>query len=493
MSASRLGFTVTRGVLLVLLVVAGLVGGVLHLPASAAPSAGFGVAGMTTNGRVDPLGVGGEKPSFGWRLTSSERGTRQSAYEIRVGREPGSADVWTSGKVSSDRQVGVVYAGPALEAGTRYYWSVRAWTGKGEGSDWSADAFFETGLLTAADWGDTQWIARPSAAAGELERWTNYSAIVNLSLDNAAFGVFLRAKDVDNGYMWQLSTTGARPALRPHLKVNGNYTLLGSVDLGSHGFTNDGLRSGQHTLRFDLTGATIATRLDGVLIDTRSDSTFTQGYVGFRTHADAGEKGSVHDAVVTGAGGAVLLDTDFASGRNPFSGGSVVGSALVVSGTTDALYDPAARPLPLLRKEFSTATGKTITSARVYASALGVYELAINGKRVGDQVLAPGWTNYQTRIQSQSYDVTKLLDGGSNVIGASLATGWWAGKVGIGWSRQYGDTPALVARLRIVYGDGTIQWIDTDRSWTAGDGPFVQADLQDGETYDAGRRTGRVE
>jgi alpha-L-rhamnosidase len=486
MSGSRVRFRVVRGGLLVLLTVVGLVGGMLQLPSSAsAASAGFGVTGLSTNGRVDPLGIGGEAPSFDWRLTSSERGTRQSAYEIRVGRTPGAADVWTSGKVSSDRQVGVAYAGPALEAATRYHWSVRAWTGKGEESPWSADAFFETGLLKAADWGNAQWIARP-APAGELERWTNYSAVVDFSLDNAAFGVFLRATDADNGYMWQLSTTGARPALRPHLKVKGNYTVLGSVDLSGFGFTNDGLRTGRHKLRFDLTGATIATRLDDVLIDTRSDSTFAKGYVGFRTHADASEKGSVHDAVVTGADGTVLLDTDFASGRNPFSGGSLVGSVLVVSGTTDALYDPAARPLPLLRKEFSTAAGKNITSARVYASAQGLYELAINGKRVGDQLLAPGWTNYESRIQAQSYDVTGLLDAGSNVIGASLATGWWAGKVGIGWSRQYGDTPALVARLRIGYGDGTFQWIDTDQSWTVGDGPFLQADLQDGETYDAG-------
>src|SRR5690349_5242279 len=110
MSRSHLRFTVLRGGLVVLLVVVGLIGGMLSLPASAA-AAGFGVTGLTTNGRVDPLGIGGGKPSFGWRLTASERGTKQAAYEIRVGRAPGAADVWTSGKVSSDRQVGVEYAG----------------------------------------------------------------------------------------------------------------------------------------------------------------------------------------------------------------------------------------------------------------------------------------------------------------------------------------------------------------------------------------------
>lgn len=101
-------------------------------------------------------------------------------------------------------------------------------------------------------------------------------------------------------------------------------------------------------------------------------------------------------------------------------------------------------------------------------------------------MLAPGWTNYHKRIQSQTYDVTKLLTRGHNAIGASLANGWWAYKVGLGWSGQYGDAPALVAKVRITYTDGSVQWIATDGSWKAADGPYIKADLQDGETYDAG-------
>ncbi|WP_158853379.1 family 78 glycoside hydrolase catalytic domain [Saccharothrix deserti] len=474
---------------LVLVVTLGFTGGALVGlgPVSAhsvTSSSTFFVEGLTTNGRVDPLGIGGEKPSLGWRLASSERAAVQSAYEIRVGRTPGSADVWSTGKVMSDRQVDVKYEGPALETATKYYWSVRAWNGQAVASPWSADAFFETGLLTAADWGGAQWIARPSGA-GEVDKWTDYVAQVDFKVDNAAFGIFLRARDANNGYMWQINVVGAQPTLRPHKKVNGGYTLLGSVDLGSYGFTNEKLRTGRHAIRFEATGGTIRTTLDGVLVDTRSDSTFTKGYLGFRTHDVAKEQGTVYDAVVTRPDGTVLLDTDFPSGRNPFTGGELVGSTLVVSGTTDALYNPDARPMPLLRKGFETTAGKEISSVRVYASALGLYRLTINGKAVGDQLLTPGWTNYHKRIQSQTHDVTGLLGNGGNVIGGALANGWWAGKVGLGWSRQYGDTPALVARVRITYTDGSVQWIDTDGSWKAGDGPFVRADLQDGETYDA--------
>ncbi|MET8982635.1 family 78 glycoside hydrolase catalytic domain [Streptomyces sp. NPDC004539] len=439
---------------------------------------------MSTNGRVDPLGIGGETPVFGWQLASARRATTQQAYELQVGREPGAADVWSSGKVTSNRQVGVKYGGPDLTSATRYYWRVRAWDGQGVASPWSTPALFETGLLDSGDWDGAQWITRP-AAPSELDKWTDYTATVEFKLDSAAFGMFLRAPDPSNGYMWQFNVTGSTPMLRLHKQVKGNYSVVQQVDLTSYGFTNADLLTGRHTVRYDAAGTTIKTTLDGKLVNTFTDSAFTKGYIGFRTHACCGERGTVYDAVVTGADGGTLLDTDFASGRNPFTGGEIVDSALAVSGTTDALYSTGARPLPLLRKAFATSDGKEIASARVYASALGIYELELNGETVGDQVLAPGWTNYHKRIQAQTYDVTKLLKDGDNVIGASLANGWWAGKVGLGWSRQYGDTPALVAKIRISYTDGSVQWIATDGDWKAGDGPYVKADLQDGETYDA--------
>ncbi|MFJ5730901.1 family 78 glycoside hydrolase catalytic domain [Streptomyces paradoxus] len=453
-------------------------------PAASASGAPLTVRALNTNGRTNPIGIGAETPVFGWQLAAERRATAQQAYEIQVGREPGAADVWSSGKVRSDRQVDVEYGGPDLKSATRYYWRVRAWDDKGAVSRWSTDAYFETGLLDAGDWDGAQWITRAQAPS-ELDQWSDYTATVRFKLDNAAFGMFLRAPDAADGYMWQFNVTGASPALRLHKQVKGAYSVIREVDLAAHGFTNTSLLADRHTVRYDVAGDTIRTTLDGRLVSTFTDPTFAKGYIGFRTHACCGERGTVYDAVVTAADGSTLLDTDFASGRNPFSGGDVADSALSVSGTTDALYGPDVRPMPLLRKGFATEPGKRIASARVYASALGVYALEINGRRVGDQVLAPGWTDYHQRIQSQTYDVTRLLKSGDNAIGASLADGWWAGKVGIGWSRQYGNTPALVAKMRVAYTDGSVQWIATDGSWKAAEGPYVKADLQDGETYDA--------
>jgi alpha-L-rhamnosidase len=284
---------------------------VIQLVACLAPATwAFSVERMTTNGRTNPLGIAADDISFAWAIASEARGVVQSAYRIRVRTGKGGDDVWDSGRVASDRQIDITLpADLRLAPATRYFWQVRSWDGDGVASKLSTPAWFETGLLSAADWSGAEWIARPASA------------------------------------------------------------------------------------------------------------------------------------------------TDGAKSR------------------------PLMRGLVELAKE--------IRSARIYASAHGLYQLSINGHKVGDQYLAPGWTDYPRRIQAQTYDVTPLLRKGNNVIGAALGDGWYRGKVGLGWHHVYGDTLALVAKLRVTYADGSTESFGTDAGWRSADGPFVQADLQDGESYDA--------
>lgn len=143
------------------------------------------------------------------------------------------------------------------------------------------------------------------------------------------------------------------------------------------------------------------------------------------------------------------------------------------------------KSLPLFRQVFQLP--KAVKHARVYASAHGVYQLSINGQKVGDQFLAPGWTDYNQRIQVQTYDVTALLQQGENVIGTALGDGWYRGKVGLNWRGIYGSNLALLAKLQVTYTDGSTGSFVTDGSWRSAEGPFVRADLQDGEAYDARR------
>lgn len=143
-------------------------------------------------------------------------------------------------------------------------------------------------------------------------------------------------------------------------------------------------------------------------------------------------------------------------------------------------------PPPYLRKTFFVS--KPVERATVYASALGLYELHINGKRVGKDYFTPGWTDYTKRVYYQSYDVTNLLTRGGNAVGAILADGWYAGYIGFGKKREhYGDKPRLCVQLEIEYTDGSRQTIATGKSWKAAYGPLLEADFLMGETYDSSK------
>jgi len=147
---------------------------------------------------------------------------------------------------------------------------------------------------------------------------------------------------------------------------------------------------------------------------------------------------------------------------------------------------PGLEPSPYVRKEFWLE--KPVRRARLYATSRGVYEPYVNGKRVGEDVLAPGWTDYRRRIQYQTYDVTGLLVEGRNALGAALGDGWYAGFVGFDPKRRgahYGSHAHLLAQLEVEYEDGTTQTVSSDGSWKSSTGPILYSDLLVGEAYDA--------
>lgn len=156
-----------------------------------------------------------------------------------------------------------------------------------------------------------------------------------------------------------------------------------------------------------------------------------------------------------------------------------------------SLFLPPARQY---RKEF--AAGKKIERATVYATALGIYELYLNGVRVGDARFAPGWTDYHQRAYYWTYDVTSFVQKGKNAMGAWVADGWYSGYIGFGLLTgigtekigryTYGKTPAIMAQLEIEYSDGSRETVVTDASWkSTGEGPIREADFLMGEYYDA--------
>lgn len=137
-----------------------------------------------------------------------------------------------------------------------------------------------------------------------------------------------------------------------------------------------------------------------------------------------------------------------------------------------------------LRKEWKIV--KPVREAFVCATALGVYELFINGKRVGQDVLAPGWTSYHKRLLYQTYEVTNLLRPGENAIGAMLGAGWFKGMMGFILERNnYGNRTALLLQMTVRYEDGTQDILLSDESWLGCNSPVTFSEIYDGERYDA--------
>jgi alpha-L-rhamnosidase len=143
-----------------------------------------------------------------------------------------------------------------------------------------------------------------------------------------------------------------------------------------------------------------------------------------------------------------------------------------------------SNPAPMLRREFETK-GK-ILSARAYVTSHGLYEMYINGRRVGQEFFTPGWTSYPTRLQYQTWDVTTLIQQGRNATGVVLGDGWFRGFIGWGDQRNYyGEKLALLAQIVITYEDGTKQIVVSDGDWKVSTGPILRSDIYNGEEYDA--------
>ncbi|MGP4015772.1 family 78 glycoside hydrolase catalytic domain [Saccharopolyspora sp. 5N708] len=140
-------------------------------------------------------------------------------------------------------------------------------------------------------------------------------------------------------------------------------------------------------------------------------------------------------------------------------------------------------PAPILTRTATLRSG--IAAARLYATAHGVYVATINGNRVGDEVLAPGWTSYQHRLRYQTHDVTALLREGANSLEVLLGNGWYGGR--LAWYGQralYGDRLALLAQLEVTYDDGSVEVIGTDEQWSATSSGILEDDLYDGQRTD---------
>jgi alpha-L-rhamnosidase len=218
---------------------------------------------------------------------------------------------------------------------------------------------------------------------------------------------------------------------------------------------------------------------------------------------DAGQSAAFKDVTVRNSRppNNVLFHEDLAGGpyRGIYadamarkSGFSVAGGTYVLAGGSKGFFvvrNPSRNSMPMLRTVFKTPA-KAIDAARLYVTARGIYEVYLNGTRVGEDRYNPGLTQYNVTHMYQTYDVTGLLRAGDNALGAMLGEGWWSGLLSFGsiWN-HFGDRQSLLAKLVITYRDGTSDTVTTnDRTWKYyGHGPIVYSSLDFGEVYDSAR------
>ncbi|WP_416983700.1 alpha-L-rhamnosidase [Streptomyces sp. T028] len=451
-------------------------------PVSASARSGVRVAEPTVEYVRHPLGLDTQRPRLSWPLVSEGTGVRQSAYQVRVATTAAGLtrpDIWDSGKVASGESVLVPYGGPELAPRTRYFWSVRVWDGNGRVSGWSAASWWETGLMDAGQW-TADWISAPAsltdAPSFEGSSWIWFPEGDATSSVPAATRWFRRTVDLPAGItaatlaltvdnVYAVTVNGVEVARTDLENDNENWRRPAVIDV------LDWIRSGDNVVALSATNATQGPAgVIAVLVVRTADGEqriVTDGsWKTTNQEPPAGWRGPGFD---DGAWPAAKVAA--AWGGGPW--GRVV---------------PVSYAATQLRHEFRLPRRK-ISRARLYATALGLYEPHLNGSRVGRDQLAPGWTDYRTLVQYQTYDVTALLRLGANAVGAYLAPGWYAGNVGPFGPGQYGRTPALLAQLEVEYADGTSERITSGTDWRAASGPIVAADLLNGETYDARKET----
>jgi alpha-L-rhamnosidase len=333
------------------------------------------------------------------------------------------------------------------------------------------------GLLNTADWQGAQWISPDTAGQ---DSWSDFILDVDFTIRKGAASVVFRAQDPNNLYMWQVNSEvdPGKVMLRPHLEVNGSFShLVPDVDV-SQVITQQNVND-QHHLRIEANGATISTWIDGTLVNVLTDHTFSKGTIGFRV-GDSTEDSLYDNLAVHSLDGVSLFSDDFSTSPDPYFPQTPITGGQLEPGGGITLLDPNP-DAPMLRDSFTL--GKKVARARAYVDGLGFYELHINGRKVGDNVLSPPDTPYQQRDLYEAYDVTHDLQRGANAVGIWLGNGYGSNFNPYGF-RWLGPKQATLL-LEVTYTDGTSQMITTNDSWTWSNGPITANDIYNGEDYDA--------
>ena len=426
--------------------------------------------------KTNPTGIDENHPRFSWITKYDGCNSFQTAYRILIASSIQrllfkDGDIWDSGKVTSPESALIKFKGNPPHSNKTYYYQVMIWNEKDEASSWSEPAEFSTGLFGLSEW-RAEWISHIYSENSKksigfqsgIDKWIWYP--FNRLDDKFKTIILLKTFELDR--ISEIDSANLIVTADEKIKLYLNEKLIAESDdkifswarpitieirellnEGRNQFRAIGLNSYVENPGFIL-------RLEikyksGKTIVINTDESWTASF-------ETNEEDLINAAVIALAG-----DKPWRLPQSELS------------------LNPAA----YFRKSFKTT--KRISRAFVYCSALGLYNLQINGKQVSENRLTPGWSDFQSRVNYNSYDVTPILNLSSeHIINIILADGYYSGYCG--WEKgrgYYGKFPAVKLQLIISYDDGSDEIICTDENWVSSEGPIREADILMGEFYDS--------
>lgn len=453
------------------------------------PAGAQEITRLTTEYMDRPMGIDVKQPVFGWQMQSDRYGAAQTAYRIVTATSKENLEngtyTYDSGTVNSPASVCIKYNGPELAPCTRYYWQVLVTDERGKVHE-SPASWFETGLMGGL-WGNAMWIASNKMQLSPYR--FDYAIEYDMETAKPGPAKFIFGAPQEDCYVFVMLDT------RDSAKV-----MLGNALYNKE--------TVQHTLNVsNIIPKADATKKHHIRIEVRGGGNYDMKV---SLNGRALSQGNympvncMRDSI--GRPQARLFSIGY---RQPQGFDAVFSNIKLLNYKWDNLVlnsDPKTHNAkgdnkavlwmpgsdvnaPIMRKNVNV--GKEVKRARLYATARGAYWFYINGQRVGDGYLNPGWTDFRHRIMYNTYDVTQMLRQGNNALGIELGHGWfcddfgWAGAM---WGDQYGYKPSALAMIKVEYTDGTNETFVTDNTWKVyNGGPLYVNNLYHGVIYDAQR------
>ena len=425
----------------------------------------------------NPLGIDVSHPDLSYTLIaeSNKRGLKQLAYQVLVADtelllKSEKGNLWNSGKVVSSMMAYITYVGKPLKSGGKYWWKVRVWDNNGKVSEWSNAATFTMGLLNAKDW---------------IANWISAAGAEKFSL--SPFGY--RSKTAVS----QTTTKWVQVDLKSISPISSiRITPMFFEDRAGYGFPSN----------FKVEIADEENFKKATIVADYSNKAFSNpGWkpVSFNIKNARGRFVRITANKLWGWEGnfqfALRQVEVFSNGKNIASESAVQAldsneaNGWSKQNLTDEPLDRAALPnysSIAMRKDFTINKG--LSRAVIFVSGLSEFELSINGQKVGEDLLNPGWTDYKKTILYSTYDVTTKLKAGSNAMGIILGNGMYNIQPDsvryVKFLNSFGPLKAI-AQLRLEYTDGTVKTIGTDKTWQVAPGPITYSNMFGGEDYNA--------